>query len=80
MKSRENFIYFPQGITLDAASKIQQLLMSISKVLRSKLKATRGGGAGGAGGAIAPPSFGVLLSKFLGICEKKILLLTVAPP
>ena len=34
---------------------------------------------GGAGGAIAPPSFGVLLSKFLGICEKKFLLLTVAP-
>ena len=39
-----------------------------------------GGGAGGAGGAIArPPSFGDLLSKFWEFLKKIVSLFTVAP-
>ena len=40
----------------------------------------RGGGAGGAGGAIAPPSFGDLLSKFWEFLKIYFSLFTVAPP
>jgi len=40
----------------------------------------RGGGAGGAGGSLAPPCFGDLFSKFWEFLKIHFSLFTIAPP